>query len=563
MKKFTLIIGIVFISFSSSVAQVQEHCPPCNAAGESNHSTSTNNCHGYATARAFGMTESDECKPSTLGLSGIDDTFFNKYTYSDTTVLFTALGVGEIVGFTKNPSPNNNHSVYVTKKWGTKSNQIRVAHVPGEGGEVISPDTLDKVIKTGNYGVPKYIYTKKTKWKVRVYNDFGDDSSEVGFKFGSGTPPDLNSPHESGYFLWGRTMTINASEDGKEWYGMIKDFTNWKYGDYNNNLTFFTSDKLKTFTFREYFFTAPYKYKAYFDNFYKITFQNDFGGGIIRVNGQDKDSPHEEWVKDGNEVTGYAIDQTYKDVEFTFDEWSDSHSSRTYNFTPTDSGTYTANFDAKPKSMYYYNLHIEGDPGDPVELHWNVHEHESVSYKIWRKVKHNGEMGDPEQLASRGHSITSYEDFEYHLTEGYTDDLLYYDVRSYYEPKGTYSDPVWIDAFGEEWCKRKDEPLANQTEMPTKFEIGAYPNPFNPETTLRYRLKEQSYVTLTIRDMMGREITKLVEANQAAGQYSVRWAAKDASDNRVPSGMYFYQIKAVPNRGGDVFRKSGKLMLIK
>ena len=50
-----------------------------------------------------------------------------------------------------------------------------------------------------------------------------------------------------------------------------------------------------------------------------------------------------------------------------------------------------------------------------------------------------------------------------------------------------------------------------------------YPNPFNPITTLRYDLPEQAFVTLTIYDMLGREITKLVSTTQEAGFKLVQW----------------------------------------
>jgi len=66
-----------------------------------------------------------------------------------------------------------------------------------------------------------------------------------------------------------------------------------------------------------------------------------------------------------------------------------------------------------------------------------------------------------------------------------------------------------------------------------------YPNPFNPSTVISYSLPVSSYVTLRIYDILGNEISNLVNSEQAPGKYSVSF---DAS--RMSSGVYFYQINA-------------------
>ncbi|MFQ3599254.1 MAG: YCF48-related protein [Chloroherpetonaceae bacterium] len=66
-----------------------------------------------------------------------------------------------------------------------------------------------------------------------------------------------------------------------------------------------------------------------------------------------------------------------------------------------------------------------------------------------------------------------------------------------------------------------------------------YPNPFNPSTVIRYQLSTASDVTLKIYDVLGREITTLVNQRQAAGQYSVVFNAQSLS-----SGTYFYRLTA-------------------
>ncbi|MBU1707212.1 T9SS type A sorting domain-containing protein, partial [bacterium] len=66
-----------------------------------------------------------------------------------------------------------------------------------------------------------------------------------------------------------------------------------------------------------------------------------------------------------------------------------------------------------------------------------------------------------------------------------------------------------------------------------------WPNPFNPNTTIVYDLKESGPVQLRIFDVLGREAAVLIDGYQEIGQHKVTF---DASS--LPSGIYFYRIKA-------------------
>jgi photosystem II stability/assembly factor-like uncharacterized protein len=79
-----------------------------------------------------------------------------------------------------------------------------------------------------------------------------------------------------------------------------------------------------------------------------------------------------------------------------------------------------------------------------------------------------------------------------------------------------------------------------------------YPNPFNPTTTIRYSLPKSTNVKLVIYDLLGREITTLVNEEQSAGWKEVEWNAKDVS-----SGIYFYKIQA------GSFVETKKMMILK
>ena len=79
-----------------------------------------------------------------------------------------------------------------------------------------------------------------------------------------------------------------------------------------------------------------------------------------------------------------------------------------------------------------------------------------------------------------------------------------------------------------------------------------YPNPFNPVTTFSFDIPKQSFVSLKIYDLLGREIVTLVNEIKSAGSYSINWNAQD-----MTSGVYFYRFEA------KTFRITKKLLLLK
>jgi len=83
-------------------------------------------------------------------------------------------------------------------------------------------------------------------------------------------------------------------------------------------------------------------------------------------------------------------------------------------------------------------------------------------------------------------------------------------------------------------------------------DIGNYPNPFNPVTTISYSLSLDAWVTLKVYSTLGEEVATLVSDHQETGRHSVEW---DATGQ--PSGVYFYRL----NAGGLV--ETRKLVLLR
>jgi hypothetical protein len=118
------------------------------------------------------------------------------------------------------------------------------------------------------------------------------------------------------------------------------------------------------------------------------------------------------------------------------------------------------------------------------------------------------------------------------------DNIIYFDNISF------YSNSVGVDN-------------RNET-FPQGFALEQnFPNPFNPSTTIRYELPEDGLVNITIYDITGRHISKLVSSRQTAGYRSIQWDATNNAGKPMSAGLYLYTIQA-----GE-FRQTKKMVLLK
>ncbi len=84
------------------------------------------------------------------------------------------------------------------------------------------------------------------------------------------------------------------------------------------------------------------------------------------------------------------------------------------------------------------------------------------------------------------------------------------------------------------------EPRAESVSPPAGWSLGAnYPNPFNPSTEIRFTIPRVSAVTLSVVDLLGREVAVLLKGSVNAGRHEIRW---DASG--MPSGVYICQLRS-------------------
>jgi hypothetical protein len=83
--------------------------------------------------------------------------------------------------------------------------------------------------------------------------------------------------------------------------------------------------------------------------------------------------------------------------------------------------------------------------------------------------------------------------------------------------------------------------------MPQQFILHQnVPNPFNPLTSISYEIpRDGGKVTLRVFDVGGRIVRTLVDARQTPGRKTVQWDGKNYRGEKVASGVYFYQLKAL------------------
>jgi len=87
--------------------------------------------------------------------------------------------------------------------------------------------------------------------------------------------------------------------------------------------------------------------------------------------------------------------------------------------------------------------------------------------------------------------------------------------------------------------------------------LGNYPNPFNPETNIKFNLSAAENVKLTIFNIKGQKVNTIIDDILPAGVHSVRWNGKDFNNRNVSSGLYFYTMEA------EKYSTTKKMMLLK
>lgn len=156
------------------------------------------------------------------------------------------------------------------------------------------------------------------------------------------------------------------------------------------------------------------------------------------------------------------------------------------------------------------------------------------------------------------------------LTNEALDSLLAAGVNHIYTEYEGAGHDIWSQSYDDpilhRWLfsqKKESGPVNVESQtistIPTLYKLYVnYPNPFNPQTRIKFELSKASQITLKIFDVLGKEIRTLIDQFQNAGSYSVDWDGKDKLGEQVASGIYLYRMQVNGN-----IAQSRKMMLLK
>ena len=126
------------------------------------------------------------------------------------------------------------------------------------------------------------------------------------------------------------------------------------------------------------------------------------------------------------------------------------------------------------------------------------------------------------------------------------------DPNSPPDPDGTIAD------MGAYYFDQNPAGIFNREIIPQKVKLFQnYPNPFNPVTTITYTIPKKEHIQLTIYNLLGQEIVRLVDNQQAPGEHQVQWNGSNSEGHPVASGVYLYHIRSAN------FVETKKMMLIR
>ena len=103
-----------------------------------------------------------------------------------------------------------------------------------------------------------------------------------------------------------------------------------------------------------------------------------------------------------------------------------------------------------------------------------------------------------------------------------------------------------------------DLPTGTGDDAPAVLTVRpAYPNPFNPSTTISFELPATAPVRLSVVDLQGRRVATLASGELPAGRHDLRWTGRDDRGRHAPAGVYMFRLET----GGEV--RTGKLVMLK
>ncbi len=241
----------------------------------------------------------------------------------------------------------------------------------------------------------------------------------------------------------------------------------------------------------------------------------------------------------GAQVTLYAVSSD--ENKYPFDKWTGDANSLDNPITVTmdSSMTITALFeDTTPVELTSFTVqYAPNNVNNALLLKWQTAtETNNLGFDIERSIGSDDNWEKIAFLEGFG-TTTSTKYYEFVDDEATTQGTYYYRLKQI-DTNGDYS---------------YSGTVRFEVSAPSEFALKQnYPNPFNPSTQIVFQLKEDVNVTLSVYDLLGREVATVVNEPMKAGTHKITFDASDLS-----AGVYFYSLKA------GSFSEMKKMTLIK
>lgn len=220
----------------------------------------------------------------------------------------------------------------------------------------------------------------------------------------------------------------------------------------------------------------------------------------------------EEWLLDAKEVSAYHPEDqsSYQDVQKYLNLWA--------LFNTLNEITWVD--EPRVESVNHYDWNDDWQPVDRVLFSYLPDlSIESVTYEEYVGVND----WSPTDLVSYSYDAQGFaEMIEY----------LYYHNDQWNDHGRLLLDMMEISDVEEDLMKPSDIVVEN------------YPNPFNPETTIRFTLDRKQKVKVSVFNILGQRMNTLIQDKLPTGTHSVLWDGRDEKGNMLASGVYFYRLKS-------------------
>jgi hypothetical protein len=224
-------------------------------------------------------------------------------------------------------------------------------------------------------------------------------------------------------------------------------------------------------------------------------------------------------IADDGATAGLSFDQSLMSVQ----------QYKSYNTPATRYSPVTASdTDDSSLPVQMAALTATTSPEEGVVVSWRTEsELNCLGFHVWRAVGDDADYTriTTDLIEGQGNTSTAH---EYTFTDRDVEEglIYYYKIEEVMiNGERNYYGPIRVEGI---------------STVPEEFALSPnYPNPFNPETHLKYQVPEASEVTIEVYSLLGKKVKTLLSGRKEAGYYTLKWNGTDAYESRVASGIYF------------------------